>query len=60
MFLTPTRSSTDPILPSFARVSRLPGVPFGPSGPAISSRPNFSPTVIWFSSAVTFASIDSR
>jgi hypothetical protein len=33
-------------------------VPFGPSGPAISSWPNFSATVIRPSKALTFALID--
>src|SRR5579875_1354094 len=57
IWLTPVRSSTEPIWPFFASEMRSPGVPFGPLGPAIVSCPNFSATVICASSALTFASI---
>src|SRR5437879_2599843 len=56
MFLTPTRSSTEPTWPLRTSVSSVwPGAPLAPVGPDISSWPIFSASVIFLISALTLA-----
>ena len=60
MYFTPVRSRTVPICPlRTPSSSACPGVPFAPEGPAISSCPNFSASVIFPISPLTWLAIDA-
>ena len=60
MYFTPTRSRTEPTWPlRTSSRSVVPGVPFGPVGPDISSCPNFSASVIFPISELTLLATDA-
>src|SRR5579875_2948965 len=60
MLATPVRSRTDPTSPLLTASSRAwPGVPLAPLGPACSSCPTFSATVILLISELTWVPMDA-